>query len=406
MSTSLFGDLALYAVLVTQIDQIGITLAQLGVLLSIHRFVRFAANPLAGYLNDRFGRRWMFLLGLFFAVLSTTGYAFLRGFWLWVLARVFWGMAWALINISGMNSILDLTTPSDRGHWMGVYNAWIYAGYGLGPLIGGLFLDWFDFRVSMLVCAALTLMGLAVAAIFFEESKPKTAAAGGIPISLCAIPSPKSIWNATRNPSIRLALALHTLFRFADDGIVLTLVTILLTRTFGNELSLGALVIGIPTLSGFLIGLRSLLSALVGPFAGRISDGNQGRLRVILIGLGISLVGFPLLVFTSSGLSVIAGVLITAIGAGILSPGVSAYLGDRAENEQQGLLVGVYATAGDVGSWIGPMFVLSLQALLGLPLIMGATSAVYLMAGGWTALRRRVEWRPRLILHSDENILS
>jgi MFS family permease len=44
-------------------------------MLGVHRLLRIGANPVAGLLFDRRGRRPMFLLGMVLAVLSTLGYA-------------------------------------------------------------------------------------------------------------------------------------------------------------------------------------------------------------------------------------------------------------------------------------------------------------------------------------------
>jgi len=76
VSLSLLGDQTLYAVLPTQADAIGIGLGAVGVLLSANRVVRIPGNPIAGLLYDRFGRRYLFLLGLLLGALSTAALGF------------------------------------------------------------------------------------------------------------------------------------------------------------------------------------------------------------------------------------------------------------------------------------------------------------------------------------------
>ncbi|MCU0502628.1 MAG: MFS transporter, partial [Anaerolineae bacterium] len=71
---SLLGDLTLYAVLVTQLDVLGLSLAAVGVLLSVNRLVRIPGNLVAGILFDRWGRRPLFLVGMTLGVLSTASY--------------------------------------------------------------------------------------------------------------------------------------------------------------------------------------------------------------------------------------------------------------------------------------------------------------------------------------------
>ena len=61
---SLLGDYLLYTVLPSRPEVAGIGVAALGIVLSVHRFVRLAANPVSGLLYDRLGRRRPFLLGM------------------------------------------------------------------------------------------------------------------------------------------------------------------------------------------------------------------------------------------------------------------------------------------------------------------------------------------------------
>ena len=78
---SLFGDLTLYTVLVTQLEEVGLSLAAVGVMLGVNRLIRIPGNPLTGALLDRWGRRRLFVLGMLVGVLSTASYGLVRGFW-------------------------------------------------------------------------------------------------------------------------------------------------------------------------------------------------------------------------------------------------------------------------------------------------------------------------------------
>ncbi|TEU17773.1 MAG: hypothetical protein E3J21_07535 [Anaerolineales bacterium] len=49
---SLFGALTLYAMLVTQLDVVGLSLGTVGVMLGVNRLIRIPGNPLAGVLLD------------------------------------------------------------------------------------------------------------------------------------------------------------------------------------------------------------------------------------------------------------------------------------------------------------------------------------------------------------------
>ncbi len=157
---SLFGDLTLYAVLPSEREAIGLSLAAVGVMLGANRLIRIPSNPLAGALFDRFGRRRLFLLGMGLGVASTLGYGSVTGVLPFLAMRILWGIAWTLINIGGITMIHDISTPQNRGRLAGAYNAWMLAGFAIGPLLGGFLVDSIGFRATMRLYAALAAGGL------------------------------------------------------------------------------------------------------------------------------------------------------------------------------------------------------------------------------------------------------
>ncbi len=178
VALSLSGDLTLYAVLVTQMEVVGLTLADVGVMLSVNRLVRIPGNPLIGLLLDRWGRRRLFILGMVIGVLTTAGYGLSYGFWPFLLARMAWGLGWTCINVGGMAMALDISTAADRGRVTGIYNTWMWGGFALAPLLGGFLVDRIGFRPAMGVAAALTAVGLlAVLLALPETARPRSAAA-------------------------------------------------------------------------------------------------------------------------------------------------------------------------------------------------------------------------------------
>jgi len=167
---SLLGDLTLYAVLPTYRQTVGLSLGAVGVMLGVNRLVRIPGNSVAGFILDRVGRRKIFILGMSLGVLSTLGYGLLHGFVPFLLARIVWGVGWTLINVGGMTIVLDVSTPANRGRLTGFYNAWVLAGFALGPLLGGFLVDALGFRATMLSYAVATGIGLLIALVLPETT--------------------------------------------------------------------------------------------------------------------------------------------------------------------------------------------------------------------------------------------
>jgi MFS family permease len=385
---SLFGDLTLYAVLVTQLETTGLALGAVGIMLGINRLIRIPGNLLGGLLLDRYGRRRLFILGMGLGVVSTAGYGLLRGFWPFLVARLAWGMAWVLINVGGMTMALDMATSVDRGRLMGIYNAWMLAGLALGPMVGGFLVDTLGFQMAMLACASITAVGTAVAVATLPETAP---AKQFHPEALHARwhLSPRSAheWNGSW-PDMRLlsVFGIHLLIQFAGEGITLSTVTLLLQQRFGHSVILLGLTLGVASAGGLLLGVRSLLAGAVGPLIGHVSDVAAKRWPLIVAGLGLAVLGFGLLAWAISLWQIVLGIVLGAAGAGTILALLSALIGDLVPPERHGLVMGGYATAGDIGSTAGPFLAFALLSLVEL-------RWVYLLCAMLLLLGLGLAWR-------------
>jgi hypothetical protein len=96
----LLGDSMLYVVLPTHWEEFGLTsLWQVGILLSVNRFVRLPLSPVIGWLYRSMSKRSGILLAVTLAVLTTAGYGFAEGLWP-LLLRSLWGVAWTFLRAS------------------------------------------------------------------------------------------------------------------------------------------------------------------------------------------------------------------------------------------------------------------------------------------------------------------
>jgi MFS family permease len=370
---SLFGDLTLYAVLVTQLDVVGLSLGAVGVMLGVNRLIRIPGNPLVGLVFDRWGRRRLFIVGMLLGVLSTASYGLVRGFWPFLVGRLTWGIAWTLINVGGMAMVLDVSTGSNRGRLTGLYNTWLWVGFALGPLVGGFLVDSIGFRPAMLTCAGLTAVGLAVAVVALPET---ARSANGdtqdeLRPRLNLRRRLEDIWRQGRNllradHSLGTVLWLYLITLFAGEGVVFSTISLLLQQRFGQRIALGSLVLGVASAGGALLGLRALLASAVGPLAGYLSDVRTGRWPMIIGSLVIGVVGFGLLSFVASPGAIVLGVALGAASGGAASATLAAQVGDVAPPGREGVVMGAYATAGDIGSMAGPFLAFALLSLVDL----------------------------------------
>lgn len=365
---SLFGDLALYASLVTQISVVGLSLGAVGIMLSVHRLIRIPGNPLAGLLFDRWGRRRLFVMGMLLATASTAGHGLVHGFWPFLLSRLAWGIAWTLIHVGGLSMVLDVSTPADRGRLTGLYNTWMLLGLALGPLVGGMLVDGLGFRPAMLTCAGLTALGLAVAAVALPETVPlasQSTPGPGLPPRLSNLRRQANTW-LRANRGLVTASSLYGMAQFAGDGVALSTISLLLQKHFGDRVGLGELTVGIASAGGGLLALRSIIAAAVGPLCGGWSDRQLGRWPVIQGSLVIGIIGFGLLFFSSSLWVIVLGVALGAVSAGAALATLAATVGALTPTGRQGAVMGIYNAVGDIGSTAGPFVAFGLLSLVDL----------------------------------------
>ncbi len=370
LALSLTGDSTMYAVLPNRYAAVGIGLGAVGVMLGVNRLIRIPGNLLAGALNDRLGRRRLFLIGLSLGILSTLSYSLVHGFGPLLAARLLWGIAWALINVGGYTMVLDWSTEADRGRMTGFYQVAYMVGLAFSPILGGTLTDTLGFRPAMRICAAVSTVGLGVA--FFALPNVPPPVPPSAPRSL-----PPSRSGKLRSPDRRIlqAGAIYLTLFFVSNGVLMSTIGRYLGERWGERIPLGGVTIGVSSLAGVMLALRASLGILGGPAAGILSDRLGNRWPVVRIGLLVGIGGFVLLASKGAVWLVPLGVALVSLSVGSLIAVLAAIVGDGSAGRRSGMAMGIMATAGDIGSATGPLAAYALASFL-------ALHQVYLLCAG------------------------
>lgn len=378
---SLFGDLALFAVLPTRTETIGISVASLGVIFGIHRLIRIPGNSIGGMIINKGPRKTYFLVGMLLAFISTLGYGVLTGLLPFVLLRIIWGCAWILIYISSMTMLIDVTTTGNRGKWNGIYNIWYLFGIAGGSLSGGYLADVIGYQRSMYVCAGVTLLGVLVTLFFIPETNPNQNA--------CALDKNqqktrplkvlRQLWTSTvdtirSTPGMLIIVLLYMITQFVGEGVALSTISLLLKEKFGELVSFSWTTLGVASVSGILISARYLISGISSPLVGNISDQLNNRKLLLSIGMALGIASFVVIGYSSSLQWITLGILLNAISGSALLVLLGTALGDISPEGEEGQIVGIYATFGDMGSALGPLFAYLILPIVSLP-------TVYMLCG-------------------------
>jgi MFS family permease len=340
---SLMGDATLYTVLPTHAADAGITLAAVGIILSANRVIRLFLNGPAGYAYDRSPRRRLFIPALFIGALSTAIYAVSSGFWPLLAGRLIWGLAWSGIWVGGATIILDVTNDSNRGRWTGLYQTWFFLGAALGALAGGWLTDQVGYSTTMWIGAAVTALGGLAALIFLPETR-----------STKKVDQPSSHQNISNKwqPSGEFigVISINGINRFITAGVIAATLALLVQ----DQLTTNNVLIGVATMTGILLGLRTILSMFAAPMAGSLSDRLGNRWVVTIAVLVIGSIGMFLLV-RNDPIIILIGICFTAVASGSVQALVTTRTGDMVNEAQRGKAIGWLHTAGDLGSALGPV---------------------------------------------------
>ena len=117
-----------------------------------------------GTLGDRFGRKLALQAGVSIFGLASLGALVADSADQVIAVRAAMGVGAALIMPATLSIIANLFTGEERGKAIGIWAALAAVGIGLGPLTGGLLLEWFGwssvFMVNVPFAAAALLLGI------------------------------------------------------------------------------------------------------------------------------------------------------------------------------------------------------------------------------------------------------
>ena len=135
-----FIDRQILGLLVEPIKrEFGVSDTQVGLLQGLTFAVFYCTLGIpAGWLVDRFSRRWIVAIGVFLWSIAATACGLASGFWQLVAARMGVGVGEAALSPSAYSLIGDAFPRERLGRALGVYNMGIPIGSGLALILGGL----------------------------------------------------------------------------------------------------------------------------------------------------------------------------------------------------------------------------------------------------------------------------
>ena len=124
-----------------------------------------------GTLGDRFGRKLALQAGISIFGLASLGALFADSANEVIGVRAAMGIGAALIMPATLSIIANVFTGEERGKAIAIWAALAAVGIGLGPLAGGLLLEWFDWPSVFLLNVPFAVVALLLGIRFVPESR-------------------------------------------------------------------------------------------------------------------------------------------------------------------------------------------------------------------------------------------
>ncbi|MGC9153162.1 MAG: MFS transporter [Vulcanisaeta sp.] len=307
----------------------------IGVILASYPFVEAMSSFVAGYMADRLGRRLTLILGytwiLIFMGAIYTSITFMKDPLFTALFNGVMGFGAALVLVSTLAMITDLTERGHRGLGMGIFDFLNIFGYALGYMIGATLYQVIRSSMAFIALLALLIVLYVIVIGYIMETKP-----GGGTIYL----------NPFRGISRKAIPTLPLWFS----------ITMILGAAVFSGRAIGSVKGVLPIHVGALFLGATLVVGLGSVFFGHVSD-KLGRLRTMSIGVaGVSIGLVILTTLLLLGASPIIAIAVAApfiFMASAIVPSILALTGDEALISMRGSAMGLYSLVLGLGMGLG-----------------------------------------------------
>jgi EmrB/QacA subfamily drug resistance transporter len=147
---------------------------QLQWIVSAYILVFASIQITAGGLGDRLGRKQWFMLGIAFFTGASIFAALSQNVEMLILARALQGLGAAFIMPLSLSLVSNAFPPEERGKALGIWSAVSVSGLALGPVVGGLLVQYVSWHWIFLINVPIGILAIAVTKAVVTESKDTT----------------------------------------------------------------------------------------------------------------------------------------------------------------------------------------------------------------------------------------
>ena len=280
------------------------------------------AQPFAGRIGDRRGRRILMVTGALVMAIAVAGYTLAGSLAVLIALRLATGVGEALVFVGSGTIVADIAPFDRRGEALSIYTIGFWGGLAIGPIAGEAILGDDRFDLVWLVAAACAVLA-ALVGVAIPETRPETTEQS----------SGKLIHPAAIRPGLVLVAAV---LGFAGFYTFLAL--------YAREIGLDGVGSVFLLLAVVIVGIRIIGRRL----PDRLGPKRASSLALVLLAIGLTIVG---LWNTPTGLYV--GAAVFAVGQALAFPSLMTLAVEGAPPADRSSVVGTFTAFADVGFAVG-----------------------------------------------------
>jgi MFS family permease len=311
-------------------DDFDVSTAQVSLLITSYLLVMLVGQPIAGRVADAVGSRRTVSFALVGLALFSAFAAVAGSFGALLVARGLQAVCAAALGPSSQSLLRTLAPPDRQGRVFGILGSTLGVGAAAGPVIGGVLIQWFDWRSIFVINVPIALLAIVATRSGGQPTPERTR----------HVAAPGSESGRILNPVFASGFFAQALTTQAQYALLILTPIVLDARGWGAG-SIGAV------LSALTVGM-----IVMGPIGGQFGDAHGRRLPARL---GITAAMAGIIVLAIAGRSVqplllVAGLALFGLGLGATTPNLmSAALGSVPDS-RTGAAAGVFTTSRYVGS--------------------------------------------------------
>lgn len=145
-----------------------------GWMLTIFMVAMGMTMPLTGFLGDRFGKKKVYVSGLSIFIIGSIAGSLSPNLSMVILSRAVQGMAGGLMMPIAMALIFHAFPKHERGLAVGVYGVAAMVAPAIGPTVGGVIIQYFEWPYLFLFNIPFGLIGIILSSKYLKETAQDT----------------------------------------------------------------------------------------------------------------------------------------------------------------------------------------------------------------------------------------